>query len=160
MAENLDRQNLNPVEGARGVQSMVAECGTGKAAADQLGGTAPWVTQRLNLLKLAPEVHAALLEEDEEKLLPLRVVRDWHTLDAAGQPLTLTKWRRRLTAVNRARDTSNLPQQRVSRVTAALRRLGATPTEIGATLRAELSPKDRQAPAVVTIRVLDSGVAT
>lgn len=152
LAENLDRENLNPVEEARGVQNMVAECGSGKAAAEQLGRTAPWVTQRLNLLKLVPEVQAALTEEDEEKRLPLRVVRDWHTLDPPGQLAALTRWLRQLTAVNRAREFSEVPQQRVSRVTAALRRLGGTPAEIGATLRAEMSPEDRRALAQELLR--------
>lgn len=149
LAENLDRENLNAVEEARGVQDMVTECGSGKAAAELLGRTGAWVTQRLNLLKLIPEVRAALVEDDEERRLPLRVVRDWHTLDTPGQLAMLTKWRRQLTAVNRGtgegKSVPEVPAQRVSRVVAAIRRLGGTPTEIGATLRAELSPKDRQA---------------
>ena len=149
LAENLDRQNLNAVEEARGVQDMVTECGTGKVAAERLGRTAAWVTQRLNLLQLIPEVQAALVQHDEEQRLPLRAVRDWHTLDTPGQLAALTKWRRRLTAVNREMDggkaAPEVPAERVSRVAAAIRRLGGTPTEIGATLRAELSPEDRQA---------------
>ena len=156
LAENLDRQNLNAVEEARGVQDMVTECGSGKVAAEQLGRTAAWVTQRLNLLKLIPEVQAALVEDDEEQRLPLRVVRDWHTLDTPGQLAMLAKWRRQLTAVNPGIDGSRaapeVPVQRISRVAAAIRRLGGTPTEIGATLRAELSPEDRQALAQELLR--------
>jgi ParB family chromosome partitioning protein len=154
LAENLDRQNLNPVEEAHGVQSMIAECGSGKAAAEQLGRTPAWVTQRLNLLKLISEVHAALVEDDEESRLPLRVVRDWHTLDTPGQLAALTKWRRQLTAVNREKPdpATEVPQQRVSRVAAALRRLGGSPVEIGATLRAELPLEDRRALAEELLR--------
>ena len=154
LAENLDRQNLNPVEEAHGVQSMIAECGSGKTAAEQLGRTPAWVTQRLNLLKLIPEVQAALVEDDEESRLPLRVVRDWHTLDAPHQLAELTKWRRQLTAVNRAKlePVPEVPRQRVSRVTAALRRLGSSPAEIGAALRAELPLEDRRALAEELLR--------
>ncbi|WP_378067756.1 ParB/RepB/Spo0J family partition protein [Actinoplanes subglobosus] len=154
LAENLDRQNLNPVEEAHGVQSMVAECGSGKAAAEQLSKTAAWVSQRLNLLKLIPEVQAALVEDDEMRL-PLRVVRDWHTLDSAGQLAALTEWGRQLTAVNRPErpePATSVPKQRLSRVVAAIRRLGATPAEIGATLRAELSLEDRRAIADELLR--------
>lgn len=155
LAENLDRQNLNPVEEAQGVQSMVAECGSGKAAAEQLGRTPAWVTQRLNLLKLIPEVQTALMEEDEEQRLPLRVVRDWHTLDTPGQLAALAAWVRQLTAVNRPEhdeQAPSVPKQRISRVVAAIRRLGTTPTEIGATLRAELSWEDRRAIADELLR--------
>ena len=131
------------------MQDMVTDCGSGKVAAEQLGRTAAWVTQRHNVLKLIPEVQAALVEDDEEQRLPLRMVRDWHTLDTPGQLAMLTKWRRQLTAVNRGIDRGRaapeVPVQRVSRVAAAIRRLGGTPAEIGATLRAELSPEDRQA---------------
>ncbi len=155
LAENLDRQNLNAVEEARGVEYMVTECGSGKAAAEQLRRTTAWVTQRLNLLKLIPEVQAALVDEDDEQRLPLRVVRDWHTLGTPEQLTELARWRRRLTAVNReeeAKPALQVPVQRVSRVVAALRRLGATPAEIGATLRAEMSIEDRRALAEELLR--------
>lgn len=157
LAENLDRQNLNPVEEARGVQDMVTECGSGKAAAEQLGRTAPWVTQRLNLLKLIPEVQAALLEEDEdeEKRLPLRVVRDWHTLDTSGQLAVLAKWRRQLTAVNRKEADPEVPSQRVSPLVRAVQRLHKQPTaQVGETLRAQLSEDERRAWAAELLKGL------
>jgi ParB family chromosome partitioning protein len=145
LAENLERSNLNPVEEARGVHSLVTECGTGKAAAEQLGRTAAWVSQRLNLLKLIPEVQAALVDENDETRLPLRAVRDWHLLDSAGQMDALTGWRRQFDEPEPERvagpDTEREPRPRMSRHAAAIRRLGETPRQIAATLREEM-PKD------------------
>lgn len=89
-AENLDRQDLDLIEEARAIQLVVRERGTGKAAAERLGKTAPWVTQRLNLLKLTDEVQAAV----RAGTLPLREVRDWHTKPAEDQRELLLGWRR------------------------------------------------------------------
>jgi ParB family transcriptional regulator, chromosome partitioning protein len=154
LAENLDRSNLNAVEEARGVQSLVTECGTGKAAAEQLGRTAAWVVQRLNLLKLIPEVQAALIDENDETRLPLRAVRDWHVLDSAGQLDALTGWRKQFeehgpepAAEPDAERSERGPRPRINRHAAAIRRLGETPHQIAATLRDEM-PKDELAALV------------
>jgi ParB family chromosome partitioning protein len=147
LAENLERSNLNAVEEARGVQSLVTECGTGKAAAEQLSRTAAWVSQRLNLLKLIPEVQAALIDENDETRLPLRAVRDWHLLDSAGQLDALTGWRKQFdepepAAEPDAERKEREPRPRMSRHAAAIRRLGETPSQIAATLREEMLKDD------------------
>ncbi|GAA2709056.1 ParB/RepB/Spo0J family partition protein [Micromonospora olivasterospora] len=151
-AENLDRENLDPIEEARAIQLLVQECGTGKAAAERLSRTPAWVTQRLNLLKLAPELQA-LLRSGE---VPLRDVRDLHQLPLAEQ---LEELRQRqqppaeppLTAVNRAPVTSEtLPSSgatserrpRKSAAASAIRRLGGTPDKVAESLRAEMTPED------------------
>jgi ParB family chromosome partitioning protein len=143
LAENLERSNLNAVEEAHGVQSLVTECGTGKAAAEQLGRTAPWVSQRLNLLKLIPEVQAALVDTNEETRLPLRVVRDWHLLETAGQLDALTEWRKQIEPAAKPdpERKKQEPRPRPSRHAAAIRRLGETPSQIAASLHEEM-PKD------------------
>ncbi|MDN5933166.1 MAG: ParB/RepB/Spo0J family partition protein, partial [Pseudonocardia sp.] len=80
-AENLDRRDFDPVEEAEQVQLVVAAAGSGQAAAENLQRSPGWVSQRLNLLKLAPELHAALRAGD----IALREVRTLHTLDHAAQ---------------------------------------------------------------------------
>ena len=151
-AENLDRQDLGPIEEAHAVRLLVGECGTGKAAAQQLSRTPAWVTQRLNLLKLDPAVQAALQAGE----IPLREVRDFHTLEAQQQLAALAAWqkaqaaRQQLTAVNSDADTVSNPDdgeahtaaRRAAAVTAAVRRLGDTPVKIAVSLRATLSPDD------------------
>ncbi len=145
-AENLDRQDLHPLEEARAVQRLVAECGTGRAAALRVGRTPAWVTQRLNLLSLADEVQQALRDRE----IPLREVRTLHELSHAEQVRALRSWRRRaLTAVNAATPAS---RPRLTGVAAAIRRLGDTPATIAASLRAELSWAEREALAAELLR--------
>lgn len=142
-AENLDRRDFDPVEEAEQVQLVVAAAGSGQAAAENLQRSPGWVSQRLNLLKLAPELHAALRVGD----IALREVRTLHTLDHAAQLAAL----HRFTAVNRrgtsgtdgdAQSTSAAPADRPTPAARAIRRLGGTPDKIAAALRAELAPAD------------------
>ena len=102
------------------------------------------MSQRLNLLKLAPELHAALRAGD----VALREVRTLHTLDHAAQLAAL----HRFTAVKRrgtsgtsctdddASSTSAAPADRPTPAARAIRRLGGTPDKIASALRAELAP--------------------
>jgi ParB family transcriptional regulator, chromosome partitioning protein len=165
-SENLDRDDLDPIEEARAVELLVKECGSGKGAAEQLSRTPPWVTQRLNLLKLVPELQAALRTGD----IPLREVRDLHKLPADQQVATLAEWRalRRaseFTAVNPAGTAPDgsgekpLPSRRAeptrsSRTAVAIRRLGGTPPKIAESLRAELSVDDIRA----LVKLLSEGL--
>jgi ParB family chromosome partitioning protein len=156
-AENLDRDDLDPIEEARAVQQLLAEVGTGAAVAAQLRRTGGWVSQRKNLLRLAPEVQDALRATEEEHRLPLREVREWHTWPADEQVAALDEWRRHrgFTAVKpdeEAPGERRPPQPRASRIAAAVRRLGGTPSEIAASLRAELPAEDRRALAEELLR--------
>ena len=57
MIENLQRENLNPVEEALGYQSLIEGFGlTQEEAAQQVGKSRPAVTNALRLLSLSPEV--------------------------------------------------------------------------------------------------------
>lgn len=142
-AENLDRRDFDPVEEAEQVLLVVEAAGSGQAAAEHLQRSPGWISQRLNLLKLAPELHAALRGGD----IPLREVRTLHTLDHAAQLTAL----HRFTAVNRrsasepgddAGPTSTSPSDRPGPAARAIRRLGGSPDKIAATLRAELTPDE------------------
>ncbi|WP_431913659.1 ParB/RepB/Spo0J family partition protein [Micromonospora carbonacea] len=159
-AENLDRENLDPIEEARAIQLLVQECGTGKAAAERLSRTPAWVTQRLNLLKLAPEVQALLRSGD----LPLRDVRDLHQLPLDGQ-LTELQQRKQpieqpgLTAVNQEEPTipeessTSAPKTRRSAAASAIRRLGGTPDKIAESLRTEMTNEDLRALGDLLLRL-------
>jgi ParB family chromosome partitioning protein len=87
-AENIQREDFNPIEEARQVEALVAECGSGKAAAARLVKVEGWVTQRLNLLKLIPDVQAVL----KTGTLPVSRVRKWHKLTPDEQRAALTEW--------------------------------------------------------------------
>ncbi|MFC1436003.1 ParB/RepB/Spo0J family partition protein [Streptacidiphilus sp. N1-3] len=56
LKENIDRQNFDPVEEARGVAALVAVCGDGVRAGQQLKRGKAWVSQRQSLLALPPEL--------------------------------------------------------------------------------------------------------
>ncbi|WP_280405553.1 ParB/RepB/Spo0J family partition protein [Nocardia brasiliensis] len=61
LRENVQRENLDVLDEAKGVQGLVEDCeGNGAAAGRQLGKTKMWVSQRLALLKLTPELQAKL----------------------------------------------------------------------------------------------------
>ena len=61
LIENLQRQDLNPVEEALGYQSLIEDYGlTQEETARQVGKSRPTVTNALRLLSLCPEVLEAL----------------------------------------------------------------------------------------------------
>lgn len=146
-SENIDRQDFDPIEEAEQVQLVVTAAGSGQAAAEHLQRSPGWVSQRLNLLKLVPELQAALRAGE----IPLREVRTLHALTSSEQ-LTVMH---RFTAVNRAPDTdSENPEggrattseprrpDRPSPIARAIRLIGGTPDKIAATLRSELPPDE------------------
>ncbi|MFF1699955.1 ParB/RepB/Spo0J family partition protein [Streptomyces sp. NPDC058257] len=79
LQENLDREDFDLVERARGVQALVGVCGEESAsgaqsrAADRLGKSKAWVTNQLALLTLPEEIQAMLsagsLPERDGRLL-------------------------------------------------------------------------------------------
>ncbi|MFG3423391.1 ParB/RepB/Spo0J family partition protein [Micromonospora sp. NPDC048063] len=167
-AENLDRENLDPIEEARAVQLLVQECGTGKAAAERLSRTPAWVTQRLNLLKLAPELQAML----RSGAVPLRDVRDLHQVPLADQLDELRQRQQptvepKLTAVNGTADSASSEgssekseRPRKSAAASAIRRLGGTPEKVADSLRAEMTPEDLRTLANLLLKASDSQEAT
>jgi ParB family transcriptional regulator, chromosome partitioning protein len=167
-AENIDREDLDPVEEARVVELLVKEAGSGRAAAEQLQRTAAWVTQRLNLLKLAPGVQEALCLSNREDRVPLREVRHLHTMHSEDQLAWLAEWRARQAAGPAAvgvGDGGGVPQSPAPSTSAAgkvpgqrspfasaIRRLGGTPVKIADALRTELSHEDVKALAEELLR--------
>jgi len=148
-AENLDRDDLDPIEEAKMVEMLVGELGEGKAAAEQLGKTPAWVTQRLNLLKLDAAVQAAIVARE----IPLREVRDLHKRSSAEQLTALEAWRNRTTAPAstdpeadaghpRGTGSAAAPRQRLSPTAAAFQRLGGTPSKIAGALRSQMQPDE------------------
>ncbi|GBF17720.1 chromosome-partitioning protein ParB [Rhodococcus sp. Br-6] len=63
-SENIDRRDFDVLEEAKAVELMVSEFGSADATATKLGRSKGWVSQRRALLKLAPELQAALRAGD------------------------------------------------------------------------------------------------
>lgn len=71
LAENNDREDLDPIERALGIQTMVEQLGGKAKVAEHYGKSAGWVTQQMYLLNLTPELQE-LVSSGE---LPVRETR-------------------------------------------------------------------------------------
>jgi ParB family transcriptional regulator, chromosome partitioning protein len=60
VAENIDRKNFDALEEARAVEHLAQESGSGAKAGEILGRSKGWVSQRLALLKLSPQMQDLL----------------------------------------------------------------------------------------------------
>ncbi|NUH42910.1 hypothetical protein HUF15_40545 [Streptomyces samsunensis] len=72
LSENNDREDLDPIERAIGIETMVAELGGADQVAGHYQKTKGWVSQQRKLLKLTPELQE-LVSSGE---LPVRVGRE------------------------------------------------------------------------------------
>jgi ParB family chromosome partitioning protein len=72
LSENNDREDLDPIERALGIDTMVEQLGGTQAVADYYGKTKGWVSQQRKLLKLTDELQQ-LVSSGE---MPQRVGRD------------------------------------------------------------------------------------
>ncbi|GAA3244953.1 ParB/RepB/Spo0J family partition protein [Streptomyces lavendulae] len=80
VSENVDRQNFNAVEEAYAVRALVAEFGSNRAVADHFERVEGWVTQRILLTHLAPEVQDLV----KTKSMPLDAARSLGKLARDG----------------------------------------------------------------------------
>lgn len=71
-SENNDRKDLDPIERALGIDTMVAELGGSLAVAEFYGKTKAWVSQQRKLLKLTLKLQDLVIAGE----MPLRVARD------------------------------------------------------------------------------------
>ncbi|MEW9521841.1 ParB/RepB/Spo0J family partition protein [Streptomyces tubercidicus] len=72
VSENVDRQNFDAVEEAYAVQALVTEFGTNRAVAQHFERADGWVTQRILLTHLAPEMQKLV----RKKSIPLEFARN------------------------------------------------------------------------------------
>ena len=96
LVENIHRKNLAPLEEAREVAALVEEVGSGAEAARQLGLSKGWVSQRLALLKLTPELQKKLRQGD----LKVKEARSLGTLPVEEQQAA---WEKGVYRVNGAK---------------------------------------------------------
>ncbi|WP_331748876.1 MULTISPECIES: ParB/RepB/Spo0J family partition protein [unclassified Streptomyces] len=88
LSENNDREDLDPIERALGIQTMVEELGGKAKVAEHYGKSGGWVTQQMYLLDLDPELQALVSSGD----LPVRETR---TLVKLPQEEQLSAWQNR-----------------------------------------------------------------
>ncbi|MFH8558893.1 ParB/RepB/Spo0J family partition protein [Streptomyces celluloflavus] len=106
LAENNDREDLDPIERALGIETMVMELGGADKVATHYGKTKGWVSQQRKLLKLTPELQDLVSSGD----LPIRIARDIAGLPASEQAAAWAEEQQRRAAAQaapRAQKTKN-----------------------------------------------------
>lgn len=149
MIENIHRQNLEPLREAEFLRRMIdRDGGSLRTVAKKIGKTHVYVHQRMSLLKLVPELQAALRAEklgikearelaalDETKQMPA-----WQELQAKSAPATAPQ--------DQADDMTGNPVNTSAVVTAPTdrprqRRVTLTsPAEVAAALRSHFSANE------------------
>lgn len=105
LSENNDREDLDPIERALGIQTMVEQLGGKAEVAKHYDKSAGWVTQQMYLLSLAPELQALVSSGD----LPVRETR---TLAKMPHVEQLGAWQDR--ALKREEEKERLRTRRTS----------------------------------------------
>ncbi|WP_328743558.1 ParB/RepB/Spo0J family partition protein (plasmid) [Streptomyces caniferus] len=98
LAENNDREDLDPIERALGIETMVTELGGADKVATHYDKTKGWVSQQRKLLKLTPVLQDLVSKGD----LPIRVARDIAGLPAAEQAAAWKEEQQRRSAAQAA----------------------------------------------------------
>ncbi|WP_139000256.1 ParB/RepB/Spo0J family partition protein [Rhodococcus zopfii] len=148
-SENIDRRDFDVLEEAKAVELMVSEFGSADAAAKKLGRSKGWVSQRRALLKLAPELQAALRAGD----LAVRQARSLARVPLEEQ---VAAWEAAQNpdpepAEEEAAEP-DAPQPKepasklepVDKVAQALKRLGADPDVLAAAVRKHFTDDERR----------------
>lgn len=127
-SENNDRQDLDPIERAIGIDIMVTQLGGADQVAVYYGKTKGWVSQQRKLLKLTPELQD-LVSMGE---LPVRVARDIAGLPAEVQQTAWEEEVAKRKAAKEAADrwkTADAPQRPPAQPSAAAPRFTAVNNE-------------------------------
>ncbi|MGW5851804.1 ParB/RepB/Spo0J family partition protein [Streptomyces sp. NPDC055254] len=98
LSENVDREDLDPIERAIGIETMVAQLGGADQVASHYGKTKGWVSQQRKLLKLTPALQAIVSQGE----MPVRVARDIAGLPHAEQEEAWEREVQRRAAAERA----------------------------------------------------------
>lgn len=150
--ENIERRGFDPIEEARAVQHLTTMFPAKQDVARHLSRSNGWVSQRLALLKLHPDIQTKV----QQGSIGVREARELVKLPTEEQ---LAAWEKRKMAAEvfypvknsdvptqRAAprgEAGNISEPRKNGGKGAVRLLGSTPQEIAATLREQLSDQDR-----------------
>ena len=131
LIENIQREDLNPLEEAQGLQRLVQEFGhTHEQAAAAVGRSRSAASNLLRLLQLAPPVQTMLMAGD----LDMGHARALLSLDKAEQINAANQVVARKLSV---RETEALVKKQLSEAVGAERKSASTPAKTGDVLRVE-----------------------
>ncbi|GAA3154377.1 ParB/RepB/Spo0J family partition protein [Streptomyces rectiviolaceus] len=123
-SENNDRKDLDPIERAIAIDTMVAELGGADQVAAYYGKTKGWVSQQRKLLKLTDDLQA-LISSGE---MSVRVGRDIAGLPAEQQ---MGAWRQELDRRIEAKEQPRTPRRQPERFTAVNQPQAPSPDAVG-----------------------------
>ncbi|MCX4099269.1 ParB/RepB/Spo0J family partition protein [Nocardia sp. alder85J] len=137
--ENVARAGFDVLEESRAVDALVTECGSAQVAAEQLGRSTGWVSQRRALLELTHELQDALRRGD----LAIRVAR---TLARVPQEDQVARW---LASQDKPAPVKPAPKPPrpaadAPQITKALKRLSPAPAVLADALTGYLDPDQLQ----------------
>ncbi|MFC9999661.1 ParB/RepB/Spo0J family partition protein [Nocardia sp. NPDC127526] len=138
LLENIDREDLDVIDEAEALQAQVKDCGSQSAAAKSLGKTQAWVSQRLSLLKLAPEIQDSVRAGE----IAIREARKLALVPRAEQ---VARWK---AALDKQDNGSTNPEPKPTRVVGAVeiarafKRWNAKPDVLATALVTQLEPAD------------------
>jgi len=130
----VQHEDLEPLDEARALQRLVGVHGSQRAVARSLGKSSGWVTQRLALLNLTPELKQAVAE----KAVPLDVARTVGQLpeqqqhQAVEQALEQRAAKKRGRATKAKQSTSPRETETVRETVEAAEKLAAAPSALNA----------------------------
>ncbi|MET0702453.1 MAG: ParB N-terminal domain-containing protein [Mycobacterium sp.] len=148
--ENVEREDLDPIEEAHALRLMAEECGDNQSVvAEKMNRTRQWVSQRIGLLRLVPQLQDQLSDGD----LPIALARKLSAEDPDRQLALLAALRAEQGQVVGSGDgpvppgpeAGPRPTPAAVRPTpqqTAIRRLGGTGPQIGENLLANLERQD------------------
>ncbi|MBM9839617.1 peptide transporter [Rhodococcus hoagii] len=150
-SENIDRRDFDVLEEAKAVELMVSEFGSADAAATKLGRSKGWVSQRRALLKLAPELQAALRAGD----LAIRQARSLAKVPLAEQVAAWEAAQNERPVTKPATEEPEKPEPEHSSASAeqvepadkivrTLKKLGADPVMLAAAVRKHYTDAERR----------------
>ena len=147
-SENIDRRDFDVLEEAKAVELMVSEFGSADAAAKKLGRSKGWVSQRRALLKLAPELQAALRAGDlavrqARSLARVPLEEQVAAWEAAQNPEPETETDNPEPEAPQPKEPPNRLEP-VDKVAQALKRLGADPDVLAAAVRKHFTDDERR----------------
>ncbi|MGW5852617.1 ParB/RepB/Spo0J family partition protein [Streptomyces sp. NPDC055254] len=106
----VQHESLDPLDEAKALQRLVHVHGSQRAVARALGKSSPWVTQRLALLKLTPELQEAV----EDRSLPVEIARNVGQLPAQQQQSAVEEALAKRAAVKQRKQAVNAGANAVS----------------------------------------------
>ncbi|WP_306358743.1 MULTISPECIES: peptide transporter [unclassified Nocardia] len=141
LRENIDRKSLDVVEEAEALKQQVAELGSQAEAARSIGRTEAFVSQRLRLLKLVPE----MLEKLRAGEIAIEEARNLALVPAPEQ---VARWMTaQLAKLDADPDADAEPQPKPSKpragvvqIAKALKRWNAEPDVLAVAIGSELEP--------------------